>query len=121
MDETQTKIVLKKLIHMKLLFPFLSLFAEAILSLPISNAWPERSGSAIKRIKTRLRSRLSNKMLQSLLHISINGPEISTEECDQLIREPVKLWLDKKKERRSTRICFFTQETVCEHWYSIQL
>ncbi|CAB3989780.1 zinc finger 862-like [Paramuricea clavata] len=95
--ETQTEVVLKKLVHMKLLFPLLSLFAEAILSLPISNAWPERGGSAIKRIKTRLRSRLSNKMLESLLHISINGPEICTEECDQLIWEAVQLWLDKKK------------------------
>ena len=99
-DETQTEVVLKKLVHMKLLFPFLSLFAEAILSLPISNAWPERGGSAIKRIKTRLRSRLSDKMLESLLHISINGPEICTEECNQLIREAVKLWLDKKKMER---------------------
>jgi hypothetical protein len=98
--ETQTEVVLKKLVHMKLLFPLLSLFAEAILSLPISNAWPERGGSAIKRIKTRLRSRLSNKMLESLLHISINGPEICTEECDQLIREAVQLWLDKKKTDR---------------------
>ena len=45
-------------------------------------------------------------MLESLLHISINGPEISTEECDQLIREAVKLWLDKKKmERRKLPNC----------------
>ena len=99
-DETQTEVLLKKLVHTKLLFPFLSLFAEAILSLPISNAWPECGGSAIKRTKTTLRSRLSNKMLESLLQISINGPEICMEECDQLIREAVKLWLDKKKMER---------------------
>ena len=87
---------------MNSLFPLLSSFAEAILSLPITNAWPERGVSAIKRIKTRLRSRLSNKMLESLLHIAINGPEVCTEECEQLIRESAKMWLSQKKRNKRT-------------------
>ena len=82
------------------IIPLLNSSAEAILSLPIMNAWPERSASAIKRIKTRLRSRLSNKMLESLLHISINGPEVSTEECEQLIRAAIDLWLNQKKRKK---------------------
>ena len=84
------------------LFPILSSFAEAILSLPITNAWPERDASAIKRIKTRLRSRLSNKMLESLLHISINGPDVCTDECEQLIREAVELWISQKNRKKRT-------------------
>lgn len=60
-DKRATAVVLKKLVHMKLLIPLLSLFAEAILSLPISNVWPERGGSAIKRIKTRLTSQIKCK------------------------------------------------------------
>ena len=47
--------------------------AEIILSLPVSNAWPERGASAVKRIKSRLRSSRSNQMLEALLQISING------------------------------------------------
>ena len=100
--ETQTEFVLKKLLQMDTLFPLLASFAEAILCLPITNAWPERGASSIKRIKTRLRSRLSNKMLGSLLQISINGPEVCTEECDQLIRAAVDLWLNQKKRRKRT-------------------
>ena len=98
--ETQTEFVLKKLLRMDTLFPLLASFAEAILCLPITNAWPERGASAI--IKTRLRSHLSSKMLGSLLHISINGPEVCTEECDQLIRAAVDLWLNQKKTRKRT-------------------
>ena len=98
--ETQTEAVLKKLLQMGTLFPLLASFAEAILSLPIMNAWPERGASSIKRIKTRLRPRLSNKMLESLLYISINGPEVSTEECEQLIRAAVDLWLNQKKRKK---------------------
>jgi len=76
--ETQTEVVLKKLLQTGTLSPLLCSLAEAGLSLSITNAWPERGASAIKRIKTRLRARLSNKM-ESLLHISVNGPEVCTE------------------------------------------
>ena len=41
-------------------------------------------------------------MLGSLLQISINGPEVCTEECDQLIRAAVDLWLNQKKRRKRT-------------------
>lgn len=98
-EETPAEVVLKRLLQMDALFPLLSSIADAILSLPITNAWPERGASSIKRIKTRLRSRLSNKMLESLLHISINGPEVCSVECEQLIREAAELWLDQKKRR----------------------
>ena len=45
-------------------YPMLTQLAECCLSLPVSNARPERGASAFlkKRIKTRLRSRLSNSM-----------------------------------------------------------
>ena len=70
--------------------------------MPITNAWPERGASAIKRIKMRPRSHLLNKMLESLLHIAINGPEVCTEECEQLIRESAKMWLNEKKRNKRT-------------------
>ena len=56
-DDTPTTHILKNILRMDGLFPLLSKVAEAVLSLALSNAWPERGASALKRIKTRLRSR----------------------------------------------------------------
>ncbi|PFX15667.1 hypothetical protein AWC38_SpisGene20108 [Stylophora pistillata] len=53
--------------------------AEYIVSLPVSNAWPERGASALKLIKSRLRSTLKNDMLSCLMQIHVNGPEAVTE------------------------------------------
>ena len=80
-------------------YPLLSNLAECRLSIPISNAWPERGASALKRIKTRLRSRLQNDMLQALMQVSINGPPLHSEQCNELARDSVQLWLKQKKER----------------------
>ena len=75
------------------LCPCLLELAEVCLSLPVSNAWPERGASAIKRLKTGLRSTLKNDMLNSLLQVSINGPEVK--DCQALITKEVKEWLAK--------------------------
>ena len=75
----------------------LTQLAECCLSLPVSNAWPERGASALKRIMTRLRSRLSNSMLQSLMQMSINGPPINSKETEDII---VKVWTLQKKRRK---------------------
>ena len=78
-------------------YPMLTQLAECCLSLPVSNAWPERVASALKRIKTRLRYRLSNSMLQSLMQMSINGPPINSKETEDII---VKVWTLQKKRRK---------------------
>ena len=60
-------------------YPLLSNLAECCLSIPISNAWPERGASALKRIKARLRSRLQNDMLQANRgHLDLPGQELHT-------------------------------------------
>lgn len=68
--ETATKWCLKWLISLKTgyssVFPALANITEVCLSMPVSNAWPERGCSALKRIKTRLRNRLGVDMLQGL-------------------------------------------------------
>ena len=70
-------------------YPLIVELAEVALSAPITNAWPERGASAVKRIKTRLRNRLKNDMLNSLLHVSINGPAVSTPEAKEVIKTAV--------------------------------
>ena len=58
------------------LLPNLSQLAQLLLLVPIGTATVERTFSAMNRIMTDLRSRLSSEHLDSLLLISIEGPEI---------------------------------------------
>ena len=59
-------------------FPHLLYIAEVVVSLPVGNAWPERGASAVKNVKTRLRSSLHNDMLQAILAVGINGPDVQS-------------------------------------------
>ena len=70
-------------------YPKIVQLAEVTLSAPITNAWPERGASAIKRIKTQLRNKLKNDMLSSLFHISVNGPETGANKTKDIIRKAV--------------------------------
>ena len=79
------------------LCPCLLELAEVCLSLPVSNAWPERGAAAIKRLKTRLRSTQKNDMLNALLQVSINGPEVK--DCQPFITIAVKKWLAKPRRK----------------------
>ena len=100
---TPTEWLLQHLLSMRhsyqAFFPHLLEIAEICLSLPVSNAWPERGASAVKRLKSRLRSSLNNDMLASLMHVSINGPELRTSQCDNLIAETVKTWLAQPRRK----------------------
>ena len=100
---TPTEWLLQHLLSMRhsyqAFFPHLLEIAEICLSLPVSNAWPERGASAVKRLKSRLRSSLNNDMLASLMHMSINGPELRTSQCDNLIAETVKTWLAQPRRK----------------------
>ena len=79
--------------------PLLLYIAEVCLSLPVSNAWPERGASTLKRLKTRLRNSLKNDMLDSLMHVAINGPDISSGDCGSLIQDVVKKWCVMKRKK----------------------
>jgi hypothetical protein len=52
-------------------FPHIIELAEICQSMPVSNSWPERGASTIKRIKTRLRSFLKQDMIMTLMNVSI--------------------------------------------------
>ena len=78
----------------------LLMVAEAAWTMPLSNCWPERGGSAIKRIKTRMRSRLTDDMLNALMHVSINGPSFETEECTDIVQRAAEIWLSAKNRRK---------------------
>ena len=81
-------------------FPLLTKLAEIILSMPVSNAWPERGASAVKRIKTRLRNRMSNKMLETVMLVNINGGDAISEDAEEIVSEAVKEWYDAKQRKK---------------------
>ena len=99
---TPTEWSLKRLLSMRTeyghFYPKLVWIAEIILSLPMSNARPERGASAVKRVKSRLRSSMTNQMVEALLHISINGPPVG--EAQELVKEAVEAWSNAKKRRK---------------------
>ena len=100
---TPTEWLLSKLTSSKsysLMFPNLVSLAELAQSIPVTNAWPERGGSAIKHIKTRLRNRLADKMLDSLLHLSINAPPPGSDEASAIIQEASTRFVAAKERRK---------------------
>ena len=101
---TPTDWCLKKLLQLKDLatfnLPLVAKVANAVVSLPVSNAWPERGASALKLLKTRPRSRMQNDLLNTLLHILINGPAVGSKECEDLIDSAVSSWLGAKTRRK---------------------
>ena len=73
---------------------------EALLVIPVSNAWPERGASTVKLIKNCLRSLLKGDMLNSLMHISLNGPQVTSEDGKQVIKDSVVSWLALKNRKK---------------------
>ena len=65
------------------LYPELSKLAHIGLVIPISTATCERGFSAMKRIKTDLRNRLTTRVLDCLMGISIDGPDLESFDFDR--------------------------------------
>lgn len=57
-------------------FPNLSILARIGMLLPTSSVDAERGFSAMNRLKNKLRNRMSNDLLDSLMFIHLNGPSI---------------------------------------------
>ena len=106
-DKTPTEWLLLELMKhtvLKQLYPDLLYIVEVVLSLPVSNAWPERGASTLKAFRTRLRNRLSPEMLESLMHVCINAPEPTSPEGKKLVKLAVKSWLQTKNRRKLPKI-----------------
>lgn len=95
-DLSPTEFILRKVVKEQVAhrinFPQIVDAAQICLTQPMSNAVVERGASAVKRVKSRLRSRLKNDMMASLLHISLNGPDHGDEECKEMLVEATKVW-----------------------------
>lgn len=118
---TPTEWLLTKLCSIssfKAMFPNLVKLATVAQTLPVTNAWPERGASALKRIKTRLRNSLKDDMLESLLQIAINGPAVS--QAKDVVEQAVGLWLQEKQRRKLPKITARTSATTRENSEVVQ-
>ena len=79
------------------IYPNMSTFAKICRVVPIQTADVERTFSQLKLIKTRVRNRMLEKTLDSLLRIAIEGPPTS----EFSATDTVKLWATKKNRRLS--------------------
>ena len=85
-------------------FPSLLIYyitvVEALLVIPVSNAWPESRVSKVKLIKNRLQSLLKGDMLNPLMHISSNGPQVTSEDGEQVMKDSVVSWVAAKSHKK---------------------
>ena len=83
----KTEEVLHDLASEKLkdIYPQLACLASLCLTIPLSTADCERAFSSMKRVKTPLRNRLKTSTLDSLLRISIEGPDLEDFNFDQAL------------------------------------
>lgn len=80
-------------------FPVIIELAKIAITIPVTNAWPERGASAVKRIKTRQRSTMKNDILNALLHISMNGPPVNSSEEDDLLTRVVEKYCEQRQNK----------------------
>ncbi len=76
-------------------YPAMSILANICRVIPIHTAEVERTFSQLKLIKTNIRNRMSEKTLDSLLRIAIEGPEVE----HYPVHEAVSLWARQKNRR----------------------
>ena len=79
------------------IFPIMSVLGKICRVIPIHTADVERTFSQLKLIKTSVKNRISEKTLDSLLRIVIEGPPLK----DYPIPDAVSLWAKKKNRRIS--------------------
>ena len=73
-----------------------------MVTLPGSNAWPERGASEVKNVKTRLRSSLQNEMLQAISALGINGPDV--QRGLPVVKDVVSAWLQAMERRKLPKV-----------------
>ena len=71
-------------------------YAKIAITVPVANAWPERGASAIKRIKSWLKSAMKVD-LNALLMILMNGSTNSSKEATLIIQKATERYQSSKQ------------------------
>ena len=81
-------------------YPIITSITEIAFITRVSNAWPERIGSTIKRIKINKRSALKSGALKALIMISTNDPKCETPEASYLMKQTSILFGEPKNDKK---------------------
>ena len=73
--------------------------AKTALITAAINAWPERGAIVVKRVTSRIRNTKKNCLLNSLLHVSINGLPTNSKEADQLLERVCRAYANKEHKK----------------------
>ena len=72
-------------------------YAKIAITVPVTNAWPERRANSVKRIKSRLRSTMKIDLLNALLMISMNVPTNYSKEALLIIKKATERYQSSKR------------------------
>ena len=97
---SDTQGVLSELLKMEAAFPDLLLFVQIVLTVPIASATAERSFSTTKRVKTYLRSTMTDQRLNNLCLLAIER-----EMSHDILSDPSSV-IDKFALLRDRRLSF---------------
>jgi len=97
---SDTQGVLSELLKMEAAFPDLLLFVQIVLTVPIASATAERSFSTMKRVKTYLRSTMTDQRLNNLCLLAIER-----EMSHDILSDPSSV-IDKFALLRDRRLSF---------------
>ena len=87
----------------------MSRLASNALTIPVSTADCERGFSAVKQIKTDLRNRQKTETLDSLLRISVEGPDLDSFDFNKA----ATLWASQRNRRLKVQFCVFMNSMCC--------
>ena len=72
-------------------------YAEIEITVPVTNAWHEREASAVKTIKSLLRSIMKMDLINTLLMISMKDPTNNRKEATSIIQKATKKYPSSKR------------------------
>ena len=71
-------------------------YAKIAITVPVTNVWPERRASAVKRIQSWL-STMKKDVLNAFLMISMNGPTNNSKEATLIIQKATERYQSSKQ------------------------
>ena len=77
-------------------FSLILKYAKIAINVPVTNAWPERGASAVKRINSQLRRTMKMDLLNAFLMISMNGPTNNSKKAALIIQKATERYQSSK-------------------------
>ncbi|XP_043930319.1 zinc finger and BTB domain-containing protein 25 isoform X2 [Protopterus annectens] len=83
-------------------YPNLLPFAEICLSIPFTSMWPKEGLTALRRLEKDCEGHINSGLLNSWLHIVINGPEFGVPDCSSIVYGGIKTFMNQRQPQLSS-------------------